>query len=55
MPCIYLVIGGVAKNFLPLLLKELEIKKKMEAIRDLSCKLYSHYKQNMNCFAKSYQ
>jgi hypothetical protein len=31
----YLVIGGVAKNFLPLLLKELEIKKKREAIRDV--------------------
>jgi hypothetical protein len=31
----YLVIGGVAKNFLPLLLKELKIKKKTEAIRDV--------------------
>jgi hypothetical protein len=55
MPCIYLAVGGVAKNFLPLLLKELEIKKKREAIRDLCYKLYSHYKQNMNCPAKSYQ
>jgi hypothetical protein len=35
IPCTYLVIGGVAKNFLPLLLKALEIKEKMEAIRDL--------------------
>jgi hypothetical protein len=34
-PCIYFVIGGVAKNFLPLLLKELEIKKTGEAIRDI--------------------
>jgi hypothetical protein len=28
--CIYLVIGGVAKNFLPLLLNDLKIKYKME-------------------------
>jgi hypothetical protein len=49
-----LAFGGVAKNFLPLL-KELEIKKKREAIRDLWYKLYSHHKQNMNCPATSYQ
>jgi hypothetical protein len=35
MPCIYLAVGGVAKNFLPLLLKELKIKKKMEALEIL--------------------
>jgi hypothetical protein len=33
-----LVLGGVSKNFLPLL-KELEIKKKREAIRDIWYKL----------------
>jgi hypothetical protein len=35
MPHIYLIIGGVVKNFLPLLLKELEIKKTREAITEV--------------------
>jgi hypothetical protein len=36
--CIYFVIGGVAKNFLPLLLKVLKIKKKMKALELLPIK-----------------
>jgi hypothetical protein len=35
--------------------KELEIKKKREAIRDLCYKLYGHYKLNINYLPKSYQ
>jgi hypothetical protein len=36
--CIYFEIGGVAKNFLPLLRKVLKIKKKMEALELLAIK-----------------
>jgi hypothetical protein len=36
--CIYFVIGGVAKNFLPLLLKVLKIKKKMKSLELLVIK-----------------
>jgi hypothetical protein len=36
--CIYFVIGGVAKNFLPLLLKALKIKKIRKALKFLVIK-----------------
>jgi hypothetical protein len=55
MPCIYLVICEVAKNSCPPPEKELEIKEKREAIRDLCYKLYGHYKLNINYLPKSYQ
>jgi hypothetical protein len=44
---IYLVIGGVAKNFMPLLLNVLEIENKMEAIRHVSYKLHRVIKDKM--------